>query len=358
MYRGLVVQRGPTDETIKDFLNKGIPFSSNPINKNFSSQAEQTNYYSTAQNGQLPAFHDISTVPAKTPELGPVTMSASGTTCPPNYTFALGYCVRNVNYYGCIPGSEYWDGSKCNRVWPKCGDGFTNDLNTGACISSCPPGYHYSNGSCTIDTTELNNKLNNILSAPVSNAVPSNPAANTLTSAINSLQSVSDSQNIQRTAYDKLPSEVTLASAYESCPANYRKTGADLHYCYKEDFNPSVQYTDATLSVDPNTASVAADPNTGNISIVSNTPSVPASLAAANPIATPTSSNTPFPTGFLNGNRIASLASIANPPSTSSNLGSATSLGSANPVSTSAASTIPNPIVSGHHIAVQNLKRR
>lgn len=130
MRRGLVVIKGGWNYTLKDALNSGTPLSEQNLptqpptleDLQQQQQEEEKPYEPTRDEIDPPVVTDLPT----------------NNTCPEGYTYALGYCVRNVNYYGCIPGEEYWDGSKCSRNWPVCGEGIYNDLNTGQCLNPPP----------------------------------------------------------------------------------------------------------------------------------------------------------------------------------------------------------------------------
>ena len=141
--RGLVVQRGPWTETPRDAMRKGIPLAQ------IDRQYQYKQQYGVVDNPQALASGNPETTPAEQPQQVTVINNYQSApeevvppiapeTCLPGYTYSpsLGYCVRNINYYGCIPGVEFWDpvSQTCSRNWPVCSEGGVNDLNTGACI--------------------------------------------------------------------------------------------------------------------------------------------------------------------------------------------------------------------------------
>lgn len=119
---GLVLRKGPA-ETVFDAIRKGYPVK----------EVTRGSSEIPATVGQQEASAVAQQEQAKLPD---VVAPGPAQTCPPGYTYALGYCVRDVNYYGCIPGVEFWDGTKCSRNWPKCSEGINNDLNTGQCLNA------------------------------------------------------------------------------------------------------------------------------------------------------------------------------------------------------------------------------
>jgi hypothetical protein len=147
--RGLVVQRGPWTETPRDAMRKGIPLAQ------IDRQYQYKQQYGVMDNplaSQALASGNPETTPAEQPQQvinnyqsAPEEYAApiAPETCLPGYTYSqsLGYCVRNINYYGCIPGVEFWDpvSQTCSRNWPVCGEGGVNDLNTGVCIYPAKP---------------------------------------------------------------------------------------------------------------------------------------------------------------------------------------------------------------------------
>ena len=122
---GLVLRKGPTDNVF-DAIRKGYPVRE-------IAQGKPIEVPPTV--GQQEASAATQKIEENKPDVIP---PGPQQTCPPGYTYALGYCVRDVNYYGCIPGVEFWDGTKCSRSWPKCSEGITNDLNTGQCLGDTP----------------------------------------------------------------------------------------------------------------------------------------------------------------------------------------------------------------------------
>lgn len=122
---GLVLKKGPTDNVF-DAIRKGYPVRE-------IAQGKRIEVPPTV--GQQEASAATQKIEENKPD---VVQPGPQQTCPPGYTYALGYCVRDVNYYGCIPGVEFWDGTKCSRAWPKCSEGITNDLNTGQCLGDTP----------------------------------------------------------------------------------------------------------------------------------------------------------------------------------------------------------------------------
>jgi hypothetical protein len=144
--RGLVVQRGPWLETPRDAIRKGIPLAQ------IDQQYQYKQRYGVMDSPQTVTPESPATAPAEQPvtiinnyQSAPEEYAApiAPETCLPGYTYSqsLGYCVRNINYYGCIPGVEFWDPvtQTCSRNWPVCGEGGINDLNTGACIYQPKP---------------------------------------------------------------------------------------------------------------------------------------------------------------------------------------------------------------------------
>lgn len=144
--RGLVVQRGPWLETPRDAARKGIPLAQ------IDRQYQYKQQYGVMDSPQTITPESPATAPAEQPvtiinnyQSAPEEYAApiAPETCLPGYTYSasLGYCVRNINYYGCIPGVEFWDpvSQTCSRNWPVCSEGGVNDLNTGVCIYPAKP---------------------------------------------------------------------------------------------------------------------------------------------------------------------------------------------------------------------------
>jgi hypothetical protein len=122
---------------------KGIPLAQ------IDRQYQYKQQYGVMDNPQALATGNAETAPAEQPQQVTIINNYQSApeqvvppmapeTCLPGYTYSasLGYCVRNINYYGCIPGVEFWDpvSQTCSRNWPVCDKDGVNDLNTGACI--------------------------------------------------------------------------------------------------------------------------------------------------------------------------------------------------------------------------------
>jgi len=134
MYRRGLVRKIDGTETVFDAIRKGIPIESLVASK--MGQTQEIPETSPQPIPQIIAPNLTSGIAGISPQQQQqpdVVEAGANNSCPPGYTFALGYCVRDINYYGCIPGVEFWDGSKCSRDFPACPNGELNDLNTGKC---------------------------------------------------------------------------------------------------------------------------------------------------------------------------------------------------------------------------------
>lgn len=122
MYSGLARKIDGT-ETLIDALLKGIPVKE--IVDRREAQSKKVDQQIQSPNQTSP------------PISGPrVVRPGAGNTCPPGYTYAIGYCVRDSDYYGCAPG-EYWDGQKCSLPPTSCPEGQVFDPVSGKCVSRC-----------------------------------------------------------------------------------------------------------------------------------------------------------------------------------------------------------------------------
>lgn len=135
MHRGLLNKRN-RGETIFDAIKQGVPVQELNQQAVQQQELEARNYQQEAIKNEINAADALKAAENAKPA---VIAAGVGNSCPPGYTFALGYCVRNVHYYGCIPGVEFWDGTKCSRDWPNCGkdlngNDIENDLNDGHCL--------------------------------------------------------------------------------------------------------------------------------------------------------------------------------------------------------------------------------
>lgn len=154
MRRGLVTTKGSWSEKpqrkLRDALQSGLPFSQQGIESTPPPPVVTPAFTPTAQQIDPPV-----TVPAN-----------PDNTCRSNYTFAFGYCVRNINYYGCIPGTEFYDGARCSREWPICALGVFNDLNTGKCLGLTKAEFDAAAAQKKIEDDKKNDALKKAESAP------------------------------------------------------------------------------------------------------------------------------------------------------------------------------------------------
>ena len=199
MYNGLVVQRGPWKETVRDLEVYTRRFYG-------GQQIQDAPNNATSPTGQPSTSTPVLAAdPAASPsESAPATKEAGpNKTCDPNYTYneSLGYCVRNIVLHGCAIGQEYWNGAACTQ-FPECKEGYVNNWDTGVCelkpgskelagdsfiggfkdlAKTCPAGQVLdpATNNCILDTNTLAN-LGNGFAGELANAAKVAADATTL----------------------------------------------------------------------------------------------------------------------------------------------------------------------------------